>query len=336
MAFTFIGTIIGAGFASGQEIRKYFVDYGAYGFFGIIFVSILFMVIGEKIMLMGYAGKSDSYDRILGYGFRCKFKKVIDFILCIFLIATAGVMFSGAGAFFNQVFGINPAVGSFFMMLVTFFVTIIGISRIMKISTVIVPILILITCIICASSIKDIDITKVSFINEVSSSGLLVGFISAIIYTAYNLIMSFPVLVTLGNSAKSKKQIRINSIFSGLVIGVLAIILFFALFFNYSDISGVEIPILSLTSSSGFLWYGISFVIAVFTTALGSLVGVYGRFNKNKLVFLGICIVAYIFSLFGFSNLIANLYFIMGMFGVFVIFMLLYGFYKSYSLGKVN
>lgn len=336
MAFTFIGTIIGAGFASGQEIRKYFVDYGVYGFLGIILVSILFMVIGEKIMLMGYAGKSDSYDRVLGYGFRCKFKKVIDFILCIFLIATAGVMFSGTGAFFNQVLGLHPAIGSFFMMIVAFLVTIVGISGIIKISTVIVPVLILITCLICASSIRDIDITKITFINEVSSSGLFTGFISAIIYAAYNLIMGFPILVTLGNSAKSKKQIRINSIFSGIVIGVLAIILFFALFFNYSLIYGVEIPILSLTSSSQFFLYGISFVIAVFTTAVGSLVGVYGRFNKNKVTLLGICILAYIFSLFGFSNLVANLYFVMGAFGVFVIFMLLYGFYKSYSLGKVN
>lgn len=336
MAFTFIGTIIGAGFASGQEIRKYFVDFGIYGLFSLIIATLLFIIIGEKMMTIGYATQSDSYDKALNYAFRCKLKKAIDYILCGFLVGTASTMFSGTGAFFNQVFSLPVAVGSLLMAVLTVLITIVGINTIMKISTFIVPALIFITSIIAFSSIGEMDTTKISLINEVGNNNFIIASLSGVIYAAYNLILGMPVLITLGSVAKSKKQIRINSIFAGLVIGLFGFIIYSALFTNYSTIYGTEIPILALTSNSGFLWYGISFVIAVLTTSVGSLFGVYTRFNKNKKVFLLITVLAYFFSLFGFSNLVANLYFVMGILGMFIISMLLYGVNKSSILRKVK
>jgi len=336
VAFTFIGTIIGAGFASGQEIRKYFVDYGMYGLIGLIVVTIVFIFIGEKMMVLGYAVKSDSYDKALGYAFRCKAKKTIDYILCGFLIATASTMFSGTGAFFNQVCSWPLAIGSLLMAILAGIITIVGISGIMKISTLIVPILIFITSIISIFSCTNMDITKVSIINEIDTNNFIGAIISAVIYAAYNLTLGMPVLITLGNSAKNKKEIRLSSIIAGFIIGAFGVIIYFALFSNYSLIQGAQIPILALTSNRGFLWYGISFIIAVLTTSVGCLFGVYSRFNKNKKFFLIATIGAYIFSLFGFSNLVANLYFGMGLFGIFIISMLLYGASKSSVLRKVK
>ena len=42
VTFVIIGTIIGAGFASGQEILIFFNNYGFYGLIGLIFSIILF------------------------------------------------------------------------------------------------------------------------------------------------------------------------------------------------------------------------------------------------------------------------------------------------------
>lgn len=326
LAFTFIGTIIGAGFASGQEIRKYFVDLGGYGFFGIVFVSILFMIIGEKIMLMGYFAKADSYDKILGYGFRCKFRKVIDYILCFCLIATASTMFSGTGAFLEQAFGLQPAIGSLIMAIIAFLVTILGIKGIMKVSSFIVPVLILLTCIISIASFCEVDLVNISLINEVRAKGIFPALISATIYGAYNLIMALSVLPSLGNSAKDKRQIRLTSILSGLIIGIFGVIIYFALLVNYDKIQASEIPIAVLASSSYGILYGISFIIAVLTTAVGCLYGVYTRFDKNILTFVFICLGSYVISLFGFSTLVAKLYYAMGIFGIFLIMMLLMGY----------
>jgi len=326
LAFTFIGTIIGAGFASGQEIKKYFVDLGDYGLIGIVFVSVLFMIIGEKIMLMGYNSKAESYDKILGYGFRCKFRKVIDYVLCFCLISTASTMFSGTGAFLEQSLGINYMIGTFVMMALTFLVTILGIKGIMKVSSFIVPILILLTCIISISSFKGANLVSVSLINEVSSRSVFSSLFSATIYGSYNLVMGLSVLPVLGNNAKDKQEIRIASILSGLIIGVFGIIIYFALFINYGKIQASEIPIAVLASSSYKILYGVSFIIAVLTTAVSSLYGVYTRFNRNVLTLLIISVIAYFISLFGFSTLVGKLYYAMGIFGVFLIIMLLKGF----------
>ena len=40
----FIGTIIGAGLASGQEILQFFSFYGINGFYGIILCCVLYML----------------------------------------------------------------------------------------------------------------------------------------------------------------------------------------------------------------------------------------------------------------------------------------------------
>ena len=326
LAFTFIGTIIGAGFASGQEIRRYFTDFGYMGFIGLIFVAILFMIIGEKIMMMGYISKSDSYDRILNYGFRCKFKKVVDYILCFFLVATASTMFSGTGAFFNQTFGTPTAIVSFIMMIITAIFTILGIEKIMKVNSIIVPSLIILTCIISISSFWRNDLVRFTLINEVKTKSILPVLFSSIIYCSYNVIMAMPVLASLGSTAKSTTKIKITSIISGLIIGIFGSIIYFALLVNYDKIQGAEIPILTLAGSKYSLFYGVSFIIAVLTTAIGCLYGVYTRFDQNKIKFLFICLAAYVISLFGFSTLVAKLYYVMGLFGIFLLYMLLRGF----------
>ena len=331
LIFTFIGTIIGAGFASGQEIRMDFTDFGWYGAIGLILVSFLFMYIGEKIMLMGYSRKAESYEEILGYGFRCRFKKVIDYCLCFFLVATASTMFSGAGAFFYQAFGLNTIIGSLIMAIVSFLVVILGIRGIMKVSSFIVPLLILFTCIISVVSFIDIDFSTITLINEIKHKNIGFAVVSALIYGAYNIIMALSVLPSIGSSAKNEKQIRVTSIISGSIIGIFGFIIYLALLGNYDKIQGVEIPIAVLASSNYSLLYGISFIIAVLTTAVGCLYGVYTRFNKNIFIFSIICLGAYFISLFGFSVLVGKLYYIMGIFGLFLIFMLLRGYSISRS-----
>lgn len=326
LVFTFVGTIIGAGFASGQEIRQYFTDFGAYGAIGILMIAGLFAIVGEKIMLMGYTSRADSYDKLLWYGFRCKFRVVIDYFLCFFLVATASTMFSGSGAFLYEAFGLNTAIGSAIMAIITFLITILGIKRIMKISSIIVPILVFITCFISVSSLSQGEFSEISLIDKNVSVFSALG--SAIIYSSYNIVMGLSVLPAIGSKARDKRQIRFISVISGIVIGIFGFIIYFALLLNYDKIQGVEIPIAVLGGSTYKFMYGISFVIAVLTTAVGCSYGVFTRFDKNIWIFVGICLAAYLISLFGFSVLVAKLYYVMGIFGVFLISMLLIGYNK--------
>lgn len=334
LAFTFIGAVVGAGFASGQEIRQYFVDYGVYGLIGIIIMSVLFVILGERLMLMGYTSKSDSYEVALGYAFRCRFKKFVDFLFTFFLIATAGTMFSGCGAFFEQTFGVNTYVGAAIFALLTYFFTVVGIKGIMGVSSIEIPLLIIVTCFVAFRSVDVSDITRFSIINEINYDGFFSAIFSAIIYVSYNLIMSFSILPALGNACKSRGEIRRTCVLSGVIIGILGYIIYLALLVNYDKIQGVEIPIATLAGTSNGLLYGIMFLLAVLSTAVGALYGVYARVEKNNLRFGIVCLTAYLFSLIGFSNLVSGLYFYMGVIGIFLITMLIVGHNKSRAFKK--
>jgi uncharacterized membrane protein YkvI len=52
IAFTYIGTIVGAGFASGQEILQFFTKYGWMALFTIGLSTLLFIWLGIKVMLI--------------------------------------------------------------------------------------------------------------------------------------------------------------------------------------------------------------------------------------------------------------------------------------------
>ena len=60
-----IGALVGAGFASGQEIFSFFYLYGLYGVFGIILMCILMYILIYKTLKIIYLNKIDNYNEFL-------------------------------------------------------------------------------------------------------------------------------------------------------------------------------------------------------------------------------------------------------------------------------
>jgi len=230
IAFTFIGAIIGAGFASGQEIRRFFVDYGIAGYLGFLLVCVLFFMLGQKIMNMGYSSKADSYDKVLGYAFRCKWKNFFDYVMCFFFIASASTMCSGFGALCEQFFQIPFALGSLMMALISFGIVIFGIDGVMKLSSVAVPVLVILTSYIALQSLKGTNLAEITHITEIGNTSSLSVIISAILYASYNLVMSISVLTALGANTKERRNIKVGAMVSAVTIFVFGSIIYFSLF----------------------------------------------------------------------------------------------------------
>jgi uncharacterized membrane protein YkvI len=192
-------------------------------------------------------------------------------------------------------------------------------------NTSIVPVLLITTGVVAISSIYKVNISE-SFISE-DVRYELKGILSGVLYASYNLIMAISILPVLGGIAESKKEINKAAIIGGSIIGVFGLIIYFSLYLNYDKIQAVEIPLLTIASCRRgvvYLLYGVSFSLAVFTTAISALYGIYSRLHKS-FYFLGIILITYAFSLIGFSKLIEYLYSIMGYIGAIIILMLLRG-----------
>lgn len=110
--FVIVGTFIGAGFASGQEINVFFFSYGIKGFFGLILSISLIGVIIYKTLFIAWDNNIKSYKEFLMYIFRIKrknsfFIEIINIIINLFILSIFFIMIAGFGAYFKQEFGIN-------------------------------------------------------------------------------------------------------------------------------------------------------------------------------------------------------------------------------------
>lgn len=318
VAFTYVGTIVGAGFASGQELKKYFVDFGVCGFLGIFMASFLIAYLGKKIMIICNKNDISTYDKLLNLLANNELSKIFDFFITIFLIGTLTTMSSGMGTILNQVFNIPLWIGSICLILVTIFVVNKGITNISKINVIIVPILITVTIIISTTSLRGFDNAVFN-----QNTNFVKSIFSSVLYVAYNVVMSISILPALA-VATNKNKIEKGSIGAGIIIGTLSLLISLALVLNYDIIQNVEIP-LAVLSNKYIGFYIIIFILEIFSTAVSSLYGVYGRINKNNKLMWIIILFTYVFSLFGFSNLITYLYGVMGVIGIFMIFVLLKG-----------
>lgn len=69
IGLTYAGTVIGAGFASGQELLQFFASYGWFGLLGVCVATILFTVFGKYCLMsalsMAFSSMSSSFTGFL-------------------------------------------------------------------------------------------------------------------------------------------------------------------------------------------------------------------------------------------------------------------------------
>lgn len=323
VVFVIIGTLIGAGFASGQEVYLFFFSYGMKGLIGILISSIIIGVVIYSTFNILNKYKINTYKDFLNILLpkNTKLKIIANFIINIFILITFFIMIAGFGAYFEQEIGINRLVGSLILAIITFIVFMTSIKGVVKVNELIVPILIGFIFIIGIISIKDIHILNLE--NYVIRTNYTNFALSAVLYSSYNSILLIPVLITLNNYVKNKKQIFYISFISAIVTILLSVIIFLLLVRVDVDISKLEMPVVYVVSNMFKMLryiYGVIILGSIFTTAISLGVSFLQNTAKNKKGYTQIsiimCITSVIISKFGFSNLVSLLYPIFGYLGL--------------------
>src|SRR5690625_6287832 len=107
LAATYIGTIVGAGFATGKEIIVFFSVYGNYGTIGIAICGFLFIIAGTKMMIISSRIQAYSYKELNNYLFGHRIGQVVNLFVFIVSISITSVILSGAGALFHEQLGFS-------------------------------------------------------------------------------------------------------------------------------------------------------------------------------------------------------------------------------------
>ncbi len=125
IVFVIIGTLIGAGFASGQEMYVFFFAFGMKGFIGILISSILMGLIIYKVLKIINDHEIKNYKELLEVLIpgenNNKIKKIINCLVNLFILITFFIMIAGFGAYFEQEFEISSLIRKYFIISFMFF-----------------------------------------------------------------------------------------------------------------------------------------------------------------------------------------------------------------------
>ena len=313
-----IGALIGAGFASGQEIFSFFYIYGKNGIYGILIMSILIGIFIYKSLKIIYQKQVYNYNDFLNLFIKnTKIRNVILWIVNVLLLVSFYIMVAGFGAYFEQEIGINRIIGSIVLNLLCVIVFFSNIKGVLKASNLIVPFLFFFIFFIGIKNI--VQIRTIDFY-QMKNNWIL----SMLIYNSYNFILLMPVLISLKKQITKEKNIKKVSILVTIIILILSISIFFLLLnANIKEIENQEMPIVYIISNYFNKYkkiYAFIVLASIFTTAISVGIGFLQNISKNSNSYpqfvLFMCITSLLMSNIGFSKLLNFIYPVFGYIGI--------------------
>ncbi len=320
ICFVIIGTIIGAGFASGKEIYTFFCIYGINGLWGILIsngiIGLVIYLTFKIVINNNIKSYSDFISHLVGTNRILNY--TINNIMNMFLLISFIVMVSGFGAYFYQEFNIPAIFGAVLIVVLAFFTFFKNIDGIVKINTYLIPILIFL--IILLGFKEKVFLFKFNTLPIYSSSSWL---LKSILYASYNSIVLIPIIINLQNLISNKKQVQHIVAVTLFIMIILSSVIYIILIFNIQEISNIDIPIVYIANKFGVIFkylYGLVILIAIFTTTISEGYSFLNNVSKNKKQYfiysILICTLSVAFSNIGFSKLLNFLYPLLGYLGL--------------------
>ena len=328
VAFTYIGALVGAGFASGQESLQFFTVFGTSGIVGALFSGLLFGLFGLLIINITAREKVGNYGQLLSYLFGGKVALLVELVMSFFLLLSLAIMLVAGGSLFNQLWDSPFAQGFFLTAIVLCFTLLVGTEGVLWLNTALIPGLIILSLVIAVFNLtnQEIVVTALANLNLVGEN----WFVATWLYVSYNFVLAAAILSSLGGTAHcgGKKGVLLGGLIFGLMAGVISVSLL-----NQSG-STVEqaIPMLVLAYNvHPLMGWAYSFIlwIAILTTALSISFGLLKRLEQllgwpKFLLILCIFVPTFPFLYWSFPQMVATIYPLMGYGGLVFLCALVY------------
>lgn len=334
VTFVIVGTMIGAGFASGKEIDMFFFRYGMQGILGLCVSSILTGIIIQKVFQILKKYHYSSYEEFLStISKRKNVNQIIKHIVQIFLFISFYIMVAGVSAYFEQEFQIPTIFSSIVMAILCYITFQNNIEGVISINSVLIPILI---SFIAYLGIKNFEFAHQNLwgqqnITIFNDSFLMNNWlVSCILYASYNSIILIPMLIELSQYVNSNKKIKIISFLCTSILLILGVCLFCLLLRGQTYIFELELPMIQIVKEFGTAYqliYGIVIVAAIFTSAISAGYSFLKNSTKTPKGYqycnLFLCFSSILVTNIGFSKLVSLLYPVFGVLGLIQVFYLL-------------
>lgn len=311
IAAAFIGTIVGAGFASGREIIRFFTQYHVFGAAGILLSGLLMTLVGMKMMIYAKRIGAYSFNELVVHLFGPRLGVVIQSLIFFILFGTTGVMLAGAGAVFHEQIGRSEQSGVLLAIAISFFFLIKGSRGLLWINSLVVPMLFLFLFAVFTVHGPG------PVASPVPAQALFRWVVPAIGYAAFNILTALVVMVPLARDTEDERVIRFGALSGGIGLTVL-LFLAHLILSGAPDAANYQMPMAEVVRHFGPLLH-LGFAAVIFGEILTTFIGnIFGLARQLRSTFPAICSLrramlllvagAFLISRAGYGRLIDHLY----------------------------
>ena len=143
VALAFVGLIVGAGFATGQEMIQYFTSFGAVGIWGAVISGLLVTAAGSVTLLLGSYFMAESHSKVFGNVAHPWLSRFLDWSVTFTLFSVGFVMIAGAGSTLEQQFGLPTWIGAGLMAVLVLAAGQLDVDRVSSIISGITPLVVI-------------------------------------------------------------------------------------------------------------------------------------------------------------------------------------------------
>ena len=321
LSLTFVGVFLGAGFVSGQEIWQFFACFGPFGFLAFAVAIALFYLVHSTLIRLVWATKEESIGHLLTPDGQPVLRAVVNAMQYLFLFGVVVIMTAGAAAILTELLGLDTILSSVLVTLAVLLLALLGLQGLVTAFSLLVPVIAVGAVVIALCVLVKHGGTPAPAVGSVSR--LLPNWgVSALTYTAYNLLGTVTIMVPFAPFIRDEKTLRRGLGGGAALLTAMAWSMIAALIVLPAA-GGFELPMNVLAAEIHPVLafsYGILMLLAMIVSALGCLVALQAQLElewrklaaHHRLSLTVTLVVSCIASLLGFGTLIGVVYPVFG------------------------
>ncbi|MBE8526784.1 hypothetical protein ILP97_56585 [Amycolatopsis sp. H6(2020)] len=329
IALSFVGLLVGAGFATGQEVIQYFISFGAWGIAGAVLAGIVMAAAGAVILQLGSYFLADEHNSVFRSVSYPVIAKLLDASVTITLFAIGFVMLAGAGSNLQQQFGLPAWIGSAIMLVLVMVTGLLDVDRVSNIISAVTPLIIIAVCAAFLWTLFHLpsDLSALDHLAAAQESPVSPWWVSALNYNGLALILGVSMCLVIGGNNTDPREAGWGGLAGGILYTVMLIMAAVTLYANTAVVGDSSVPMLKLFEhihpvlAQIMVWI---IFLMIYNTAIGMFYALGRRLTaahprRYPWVFLTVRAIGYAVSLVGFGTLMSSVYPVIGYVGLVLI-----------------
>jgi uncharacterized membrane protein YkvI len=327
-AGAFVAWVIGAGFATGQEILQFFSSYGRLSYAAILLTLAFFVALGRIMLTTGYEHRNEENFSYCHYYCGRRLGTFYLWFVPASLVLLMPVLVAAAGSALSQYFGAARWLGSSLMALMVLAAYLVGFERFVKIVSLTGPVVIFFTLLVgTVTVVRDFG----SFAAAGGCASVPAGMkaapnwiLSSLLYVPLTFCCGSAYYNALGKSAANYAAAKWGAVLGSAAVMAAIAIMNTAILLNAGDASSLAVPTLFLAKKLLYL-LGAAFSAVLFLGVFSCCSAMMWTFcnrlptagtSKDKYAAAAVSAAAFLLGLLPFARLVGAVYPFIGFMGL--------------------